>query len=96
MGMRPIVDEAAFISHSGAFFVAHSLIMLGVGLPLSYLLCVIGQFSGSGSLQVWKMVPAAKGIGLLLLVNMLIYSVINGVTIAYALYYAVFAIQSVL
>ena len=41
--------------YKGAFFLAHAIIMVSVGLPLSYLLTVIGQFSGSGVLQgVWK------------------------------------------
>ena len=37
--------------YKGAFFLAHAIIMVSVGLPLSYLLSVIGQFSGSGVLQ---------------------------------------------
>ena len=45
--------------------------------------------------QVWKMVPAARGIGLAVVVTMLINAVLNGVTVAYALYYLIFVIQSV-
>ena len=41
------------------------------------------------------MVPAAWGIGLALVVTMLINAVLNGVTVAYALYYLIFLIQSV-
>ena len=41
------------------------------------------------------MVPAARGIGLAVVVTMLINSVLNGVTVAYALYYLIFVIQSV-
>ena len=41
------------------------------------------------------MVPAAWGIGLALVVTMLINAVLNGVTVAYALYYLIFVIQSV-
>ncbi len=58
MGMRPIVtmgvgEGPSHTSgeHKGAFFLAHAIIMVSVGLPLSYLLSVIGQFSGSGVLQ---------------------------------------------
>merc|ERR1711962_149098 len=101
MGMRPIVTIEAGKGpqhtageYKGAFFLAHAIIMVSVGLPLSYLLSVIGQFSGSGVLQVWKMVPAARGIGLAVVVTMLINAVLNGVTVAYALYYLIFVIQS--
>ena len=41
------------------------------------------------------MVPAAWGIGLALVVTMLINAVLNGVTVAYALYYLIFVLQSV-
>ena len=41
------------------------------------------------------MVPAAWGIGLALVVTMLINAVLNGVTVAYALYYLIFVVQSV-
>ena len=99
LGMRPIVTiEGPYdssIQYKGAFFLAHAVIMVAVGLPLSYLLVVIGQFSGSGALQVWKMVPAARGIGLAVVVTMLINAVTNGVTVAYALYYLIFVLQSV-
>lgn len=92
LGMRPIVEAE---SPSGAFFVAHAVLMVGVGLPLSYLLSVIAQFSGGGCLQVWKMVPAAWGIGLAVLVTMLINAAINAVTVAYAFYYFIFVLRSV-
>ena len=45
--------------------------------------------------KVWKMVPAARGIGLAVVVTMLINAVLNGVTVAYALYYLIFVVQSV-
>ena len=93
--MRPIVQQTTSKS-SLAFFLVHMLIMVCVGLPLSYLLSVIGQFSGQGTLQVWKMVPAAWGIGLAVLLTMLIMAVVNGVTCCYALYYFIFPLQSVI
>ena len=93
LGMRPIVEAEE--SRGGAFFVAHAIMMVAVGLPLSYLLSVIAQFSGGGCLQVWKMVPAAWGIGLAVVVTMLINATINAVTVAYAFYYFIFVVQSV-
>ena len=44
-------DSLTSGEYKGAFFLAHAIIMVSVGLPLSYLLSVIGQFSGSGVLQ---------------------------------------------
>ena len=90
IGMQPIVSVVPDNYNRiepGAFFLVHVLIMMLVGLPLSYLLSMIGQFSGLGTLQVWKMVPAAWGIGLAIVVTMVIMAVVNAVTVAYAFYY---------
>ena len=70
----------------GAFFWIHALLMTSWALPLSYLLAIIGQFSGMGSLQVWKMVPASWGIGLAYVVSMYVMSLVAATNVAYALY----------
>ena len=70
----------------GAFFWIHALVMTSFALPLSYLLAIMGQFSGMGSLQVWKMVPASWGMGLAYVLIMYVMSLAHGTTVAYALY----------
>ena len=60
--------------------------MTSFALPLSYLLAIMGQFSGMGSLQVWKMVPASWGMGLAYVLIMYVMSLAHGTTVAYALY----------
>ena len=88
-----VSSEATSKDTAGAFFLIHALIMTSFALPLFYLLAIIGQFSGMGSLQVWKMVPASWGIGLALVLTMFIHSLVNGATVAYALYSAYLYIQ---
>jgi hypothetical protein len=99
MGMRSIVGHSTHIeagSSSGAFYLVQSLIMVSVGLPLSYLLAVIGQFSGMGSLQSWKMVPSALGIGLGIAAYMSMMAIVNSVTVAHALYYLILSFHRVI
>ena len=91
--LEPHIVTKETSKETGAFFWIHALIMTTFALPLSYLLAIIGQFSGMGSLQVWKMVPASWGIGLALVVTMFIQSLVNGATVAYALYSAYLYIQ---
>ena len=81
-----VLPENVSSKEMGAFFWIHALLMTSFALPLSYLLAIIGQFSGMGSLQVWKMVPASWGIGLAYVVSMYVMSLVGGTTVANALY----------
>ncbi|XP_063874586.1 sodium-dependent nutrient amino acid transporter 1-like isoform X4 [Scylla paramamosain] len=53
----------AFENGGGAFLIPYLLVLLFIGRPLYFLELVMGQFSSSGSVEVWRMVPAMKGIG---------------------------------
>ena len=49
--MTTLSSEQGVPKGGGAFFLAYSVLSLAIGLPLCYLLTMIGQFCGRGSLQ---------------------------------------------
>ena len=53
----------AYNNGGGAFLIPYILVLLFVGRPLYLLELALGQFSSSGSVRVWDMVPAFGGIG---------------------------------
>ncbi|KAK4287442.1 hypothetical protein Pmani_039485 [Petrolisthes manimaculis] len=53
----------AYENGGGAFLIPYLLVLTFIGRPLYFLELVLGQFSSSGSVKVWRMVPAAKGVG---------------------------------
>lgn len=46
----------------GAFLIPYLVILALIGRPLYYLEMLIGQFSSRGSIQVYDMVPAMRGL----------------------------------
>lgn len=51
----------AFDNGGGAFLIPYLIILILIGRPLYFLEMVLGQFSSSGSVKVWSVVPLAKG-----------------------------------
>ena len=80
----------------GTFFLAYALTTMSIGLPLSYLLTLIGQFSSLGAVQAYKMVPSMLGIGIGLVLIMFLIAVAKSVTVAHAIYYLILAFQRVI
>lgn len=46
----------------GAFLIPYIVVLLLIGKPLYLFEMILGQFSGSGPVKVWSVVPFAKGI----------------------------------
>lgn len=46
----------------GAFLIPYLVILALIGRPLYYLEMLVGQFSSRGSVQVYDMVPAMRGL----------------------------------
>ncbi|XP_068243175.1 sodium-dependent nutrient amino acid transporter 1-like [Palaemon carinicauda] len=53
----------AYENGGGAFLIPYLIVLTFIGRPLYFLELCLGQFSSSGSVKVWKMVPASKGVG---------------------------------
>ncbi len=53
----------AYENGGGAFLIPYIMVLLFIGRPLYLLELALGQFSSSGSVRVWDMVPAFGGVG---------------------------------
>ena len=53
----------AYENGGGAFLIPYMIVLLLVGRPLYFMELALGQFSSSGSVRVWDMVPALGGVG---------------------------------
>nr|XP_053649624.1 sodium-dependent nutrient amino acid transporter 1-like [Cherax quadricarinatus] len=47
----------------GAFLILYILVIIFIGRPLYYMELCMGQFSSSGSIKVWDLSPAFRGLG---------------------------------
>lgn len=52
----------AYANGGGAFLIPYLIILLLIGRPLYFLEMVLGQFSSSGCVKVWNVVPIARGL----------------------------------
>jgi len=53
----------AYENGGGAFLIPYLVVLIFIGRPLYFLELSLGQFSSSGCIRLWKVVPIAKGIG---------------------------------
>ena len=94
--MLSVLAEDIRDGSQGSFFLVYAIVTMSIGLPLSYLLSVIGQISSMGCVQAWKMVPITKGIGIGLALMMHGIAVVKSVTLGYAIYYLILAFHRVI
>ncbi|KAK4305035.1 hypothetical protein Pmani_023058 [Petrolisthes manimaculis] len=47
----------------GAFLIPYILVLMFIGKPLYYMELIMGQFCSAGSVRVWGIVPAFRGVG---------------------------------
>ncbi|CAL4093740.1 unnamed protein product, partial [Meganyctiphanes norvegica] len=55
--------STALQNGGGAFLIPYLIVLVLISRPLYFMELAMGQFSSSGSVKVWKAVPAVKGIG---------------------------------
>lgn len=53
----------AYENGGGAFLIPYLIVLLLIGRPMYLLELALGQFSSSGSVKFWDMVPAFSGVG---------------------------------
>ncbi|XP_069947667.1 sodium-dependent nutrient amino acid transporter 1 isoform X3 [Cherax quadricarinatus] len=53
----------AYENGGGAFLIPYLIVLTFIGRPLYFMELALGQFSSYGSVKVWKVVPAVKGVG---------------------------------
>lgn len=56
--------SAALDNGGGAFLIPYVIVLFLVGRPIYYLEMIMGQFGSRGSIDVYDLCPAMKGIGI--------------------------------
>lgn len=51
----------AYENGGGAFLIPYLIVLAFIGRPLYFLEMILGQFSSSGCVKVWSVVPFFKG-----------------------------------
>lgn len=80
----------------GAFFFAYCVLMFIIAVPLYTMELSFGQFSSLGPIEVWKCLPAGKGIGYAMVIISLSVAIYYNVILAYTLFYLAQSFRSVL
>jgi len=86
----------AYENGGGVFFIPYFLMLFLVGIPLFYTELGMGQFSGEGTLGVWKCFPCAKGLGYGMIVVSFYVMIYYNVVIAWSVHYLFSGMQKIL
>ncbi|GFU44349.1 sodium- and chloride-dependent glycine transporter 2, partial [Nephila pilipes] len=71
----------------GAFLVAYVILLVLVGKPHFFAELAIGQFTGLGSIGIWRCFPIAKGVGVAMVIVSAMIGTYYNVIMTYTLYY---------
>ncbi|XP_055864533.1 sodium- and chloride-dependent neutral and basic amino acid transporter B(0+)-like [Biomphalaria glabrata] len=83
--------------HGGAaFLIAYIILQLLIGKPMYFMELVMGQYSGSGPTKVWRMNPAAKGVGISMCIISVIVAIYYNIIMAYTLLFFFSSMQATL
>ncbi len=74
---------------------ASFMVLVFLVTPLVYVLSAIGQYSGRGPIQAFKMVPSAGGIGLAMFFMSVVAAITKSITASRALAYTVLTFTGV-
>ncbi|GBM53992.1 Sodium- and chloride-dependent glycine transporter 2 [Araneus ventricosus] len=77
----------AYQNGGGAFLVAYIVMLLLVGKPHFFAELAIGQFTGLGSVGIWRCFPIAKGVGFAMVIVSAMIGTYYNVIMTYTLYY---------
>ncbi|CAF0707880.1 unnamed protein product [Brachionus calyciflorus] len=78
----------------GVFLIPYFFFLVLVGIPLVFLELSVGQFTSTGPLTCWRMVPIFRGVGLSMNIVNGYLSIYYNMIIAYSLYYLVLSFTS--
>ncbi|XP_046404080.1 sodium-dependent nutrient amino acid transporter 1-like [Ischnura elegans] len=59
----------AFENGGGAFLIPYIIVLLVIGKPIYMMEMAMGQFFSSGTVRIWEMVPAFRGVGYAMMIS---------------------------
>ncbi|XP_064607904.1 sodium- and chloride-dependent GABA transporter 1-like [Liolophura sinensis] len=71
----------------GAFLIPYFLFLFICGIPMFFMEAALGQYLSLSPLQIWKICPLFKGLGLASTVLTSIYALYNNTIMAWVMYY---------
>jgi solute carrier family 6 amino acid transporter-like protein 5/7/9/14 len=77
----------AYSNGGGSFLIPYAIMLFFAGLPLFFMEMSLGQFSSLGPISVWNVVPAARGLGVAMVIISALVCIYYNMIIAYTLYY---------
>ncbi len=78
----------------GVFLIPYFVFLSLVGIPIVFLEMSVGQFTSTGPLTCWKMVPIFRGIGLCMNIVNGYLNIYYNMIIAYSCYFLVLSLTS--
>ncbi|KAI3379371.1 hypothetical protein SNEBB_005464 [Seison nebaliae] len=84
-----------FTYGGGAFLLIFLLLMIIVGIPINFLELALGQFSSQGPVNVWKLAPLFRGLGIAALICNGIIGLYYNVIICYSIFYMIASMRSI-
>ncbi|XP_069468967.1 sodium- and chloride-dependent neutral and basic amino acid transporter B(0+)-like [Ambystoma mexicanum] len=86
----------AYQNGGGAYIIPFVIMLVFAGMPLFFLECSLGQFSSSGPIAVWRVLPILQGVGVTMVLISALVAIYYNVIIAYSLYYLFAGFRKVL
>ncbi|XP_049812213.1 sodium-dependent nutrient amino acid transporter 1-like isoform X1 [Schistocerca nitens] len=85
------LPRIAILDGGVPFLVAYAIVMLVLGIPLSFLEIGIGQFCHEGPIKLWRAVPLFRGVGYAKLFLCVLTGLYYSLSAAIALFYVVWS-----
>ena len=79
----------------GVFLIPYTIFLVLVGIPLVFLELCVGQFTSTGPLTCWRMVPLFRGIGLSMNIVNGYLCIYYNMILAYSIYFLYLTLASI-
>ncbi|XKL69660.1 hypothetical protein PGB90_007429 [Kerria lacca] len=86
------LPTTVFQHGGGTFLLAYIVIVILIGIPLTFLEIILGQFCQQGTTKLWRAVPVFKGIGVTKLLSCVLLCLYYPIIIVNAAFYLIWSL----